>query len=128
MAKRKVLIADDDPVVRLFMRDVFSKIFGFDCDETDSAAKAAEKTAAGGYDLVLLDQHLSDGTLADYCRLLSKGGKGLPVPKWVVSGEKPLDWDEDGMKACGVLGYLVKPCRIDDLREILEKQFPGSIK
>lgn len=128
MAKRRVLIADDDPVVRLFLRDVFGKIFGFDYDEADTVARAVEKTASGGYDLVLLDQHLSDGTLADYCRLVARGGRGLDTPKWVVSGEKPLDWDEAGMKACGVQGYLVKPCRIEELREIVDKQFPGSGK
>jgi len=122
-----VLIADDDPVVRLFLGDVLGKVFGFLTEEASTVALAAEKTAAGGFDLVLIDRNLSDGTLEDYCRLAVRGGFQA-VPKLVISGEKPLEWDQDKMKTCGIFGYLLKPCRIDEIRAMLGKKFPGSCK
>ncbi len=40
----------------------------------------------------------------------------------------PLDWDARKMRSCGVLGYLLKPCRIDDLRGLFQELFPGGRK
>jgi len=128
MAKRRVLIADDDQVVRLFLFEVLGKVLGFEVEEATTVSEAARKTVSGKYDLVLVDRHLADGTLEDYCAALTKDGGGLDVPKWVVTGEKPLEWDDSRMQACGIRGYLVKPCRIDELKAALETVFPGGSK
>lgn len=122
-----MLIADDDQVVRLFLSDVLTKVFGFEAEEAATVAKAAEKTASGAFDLVLIDRNLADGTLEDYCRKAARGGF-RDVPKLVISGEKPLNWDEASMAGCGVFGYLLKPCRIDELKDMIGKKFPGSLK
>ncbi len=117
-----VLIVDDDPVSRQFMKDVLSAGMGLAVLEARNVGEGIALAQDSAPDLILLDQHMPDGTAADFCDgLIGKAPALASVPKWVVTGERPLDWDEDLWHKRGVVGYMMKPCQIDQLENAVRK-------
>ncbi|MFA5160805.1 MAG: response regulator [Elusimicrobiales bacterium] len=117
----RVLIADDDPLAREFLRDVCIRCLGLKTVEAKNLREAVAITAEGGLDAVLIDQNLGDGKAEDYFAAAAKmGGAAASVPKWLITGQRPLNWDSPAMSARGVKGYLVKPCHMDEIRAALE--------
>jgi len=58
----KVLLIDDSEMVRLTTGAILD---GYDVSEAESVASARAQLAAGGFDVVILDQHLGDGLGTD---------------------------------------------------------------
>jgi len=118
----RILIVDDDTVSREFLRDVCERYLGYKTVEAKGLREAIVATSAGGIDAVLIDQNLGDGKAGDYFAALAKMGEETrAIPKWMITGQRPLDWDASAMSACGVLGYLVKPCHMDEIKAALER-------
>lgn len=117
-----VLIVDDDPVSRQFMKDVLSTALGLTVLEARNVGEGIALAQEAVPDLILLDQHMPDGTAADFCEgLLGKSPALAGVPKWIVTGERPLEWNEDVWRKRGVVGYMMKPCPIDRLEAAVRK-------
>lgn len=117
-----VLIVDDDPVSRQFMKDVLSTALGLTVLEARNVGEGIALAEESVPDLILLDQHMPDGTAADFCDgLIGKAPALSAVPKWVVTGERPLEWNEDVWHKRGVVGYMMKPCPIDQLEAAVRK-------
>jgi len=120
-----ILIIDDDPVTRGFLRDVCAQYLGHKVSEAASVKEALALTRAAAPDAVLIDRRLGDGSAEDYFQALAKTApSALGIPKLIITGERPLDWDADAMAAFGVAGYLVKPCRLDEIKAALDSALP----
>lgn len=117
----RILVLDDDPTTRQFLRDILEKILKHQVSEAGSVGKALELAGGQAFDLMLLDLRLPDGTAMDVCKGLKERGTGADVPKWVITGEKPLDWDEALWASFGVRGCLVKPFPIEKLVGLIEQ-------
>ncbi|MDD4005082.1 MAG: response regulator [Elusimicrobiaceae bacterium] len=118
----RALIIDDDKAVRDFFRTVLEKLCGLEVAEADTVAAGLKCLSAGLPDILLLDSNLPDGTARDFCFQLKKNApQALALPKLIISGVRRLERDNFDWQACGVKGYLVKPCSIDELKEAVTK-------
>ena len=115
-------MVDDDPIVRQFLRDVLEKLLRHTVTEASSLQKVLQMGSQPPVDFIFLDQTLPDGMALDVCQALSQLDGWGDVPKWIIAGEKPLEWDPDFWSRFKVKGCLVKPIRIDQIEEILNRE------
>ena len=109
---KKVLVVDDDAMLRDLAVDVLSSQF-----EVRSAVDGQdgwEKAQAWRPDLVVTDLMMPRMHGYELCGLL-KGGAGLPGVKIMVSSSKTFTTDISQAKAAGADDYLVKPYMPADL-------------
>ena len=64
MPKPKILLIEDDPAVRHGMA-AFLRANDLDVDESETCQRATELFRGGGYDVVVADYSLPDGTSLD---------------------------------------------------------------
>lgn len=106
-----VLVVDDDPVVRVLLRDLL-EADGHAVAEAIDAAEARGRLADGRWDLVLLDRRLPD---ADGLLLLApiRDSSGCPVIVLSV-----LDDEHNRMLGLGLgaTDYIAKPFSAVDMR------------
>ncbi|WP_432408470.1 response regulator [Wukongibacter sp. M2B1] len=103
----KVLIVEDDPMVREINEKFLKKVEGYSLyDSVNSIEKAKESILTGDPDLILLD-------------IFFPQGKGLELLKWIRSGnikcdvilitaDRSIETVEEAFRY-GVVDYLVKP-------------------
>ena len=113
----RILTLEDDPRTRQFLRDAIGGFLKHDVRAASGLQEALALARSVPFDLMLLDQRLRDGTALDFCRALPTSC--LPVPKWILTGEKPLSWDSRLWDLLGVRGYLLKPVSLDLLMETI---------
>ncbi len=103
----KVLIVEDDPMVREINEKFLKKVEGYKlCDSVNSIEKAKESIVEGHPDLILLD-------------IFFPQGKGLELLKWIrsenikcdiilITADKSMETVEEAFRY-GAIDYLVKP-------------------
>lgn len=116
---KKVLIVDDDTVLRETLTEQLHLHEEFSIDEAESAKDALEKLKKQTYDVILLDVGLPDMDGRDACRLIRRQGIKIPVIMLTAA-----DSDADtilGLDA-GANDYIVKPFRLGILLARLRAQ------
>ncbi|MFA6093078.1 MAG: type II/IV secretion system protein [Elusimicrobiota bacterium] len=107
--RRRVLVADDDTVVRVLMRQILSKE-GFEVEEACDGAQALEKLAARPPDLLLCDLNMPKvdgwGVIRGVREKL--GQAALPI---VVMTAEADDRSQELALKLGADDYIVKPSR-----------------
>lgn len=121
-----ILVLDDDPVTRQFLRDVLEKLLKHSVEDASRVESAVEIARGRPFDFMFLDMNLPDGTALDFCRALSRLDIGVGTPKCLITGNKPLEWDSGPWSGFGVKGCLVKPFKIDSLVDILNECLGNS--
>jgi DNA-binding NtrC family response regulator len=109
----KVLIADDDPVIRQVLADILAEL-GHETAETATAAATVQAAQAGGFDLVLLDLSFPD--CSDLSTLETLRAKVPAADVIMVTAQT----EDLGLVAeatrLGAFDYVPKPIRDDDIR------------
>jgi CheY-like chemotaxis protein len=121
-----ILVMDDDSVTRVFLGDVLGKLFNHTVHAAASVEEALDAAVRAPMDLMFLDQNLPDGTAVEFCETLAQAPGRRTVPKWLVTGEKPLRWDAAFWRGFDVRGCLIKPFRIDQIERILQECLPSN--
>lgn len=118
IAQIRVLVVDDDPVVRRLHRGFVGALDGFRVvAEAASGRAAVELAVGGGVDLVLLDMRMPDVSGVEVLhRLRTVGGASPDV--LVISSSRDQVTVRQAL-AAQVVGYLVKPFTEDALHERL---------
>ncbi len=119
----RILVVDDEPLVRQMVRDVLAD---YEVVLVDSADEAAELLgdASQSFDLLITDRKMPgklDGD--DLLRLVRTEHPGTQV--LVMTAYKDLE----SVRACFALGgfdYLLKPVNIDDLRGVVKRALSGK--
>lgn len=116
-ATRKILVADDEPTVRLSIRMVLKKLGAVAIDEADDGRKALQKLYDGGYDLVLLDMlmpNMNGIEFLETARIID------PAPPVVIVSAYA---DIPQVKAVRHLaaGVIQKPFDIKELEQVCRK-------
>jgi CheY-like chemotaxis protein len=101
-ARAKVLVVDDDPDIRLTLRQVL-RDEGFTVLEAKNGLEALESVAEDNPDVVLLDLMMPLVNGWDVLKTLRNARKDLPV---IILSAVPLEGD-DGVD--GIVDYVVKP-------------------
>lgn len=116
MSRLRLLIVDDEPLIRAGIRAALSAIGDVEIvAECEDVAGAAEAIRSLAPDLVLLDIQLPDGTGFD---LVRRVGPGQMPPVVFVTA-----YDEFAIRAFEVnaVDYLLKPFDEDRLRESIQR-------
>lgn len=107
-AIKKILVVDDDDVLRGSLMEQMELYEEFSCAEAATAAEGLTLAKDGHFDLVLLDVGLPDMDGRELCRLMRRAGINVPVI--MLTG---ADTDSDtilGLDA-GANDYVTKPFR-----------------
>ena len=116
MSNLRLLVVDDEPLIRAGIRNGLSAIDGVEIvGECESGARAVEAILAENPDLVLLDVQMPDGTGLDVVREV--GPRRMPPVVFVTA------YDEYAVQAfeCNAVDYLLKPFDDDRLRSAIER-------
>lgn len=116
---KKILIVDDDTVLRETLTEQLHLHEEFSIDEAESAKTALEQLKMNNYDVILLDVGLPDMDGRDACRLIRRQGVKVPIIMLTAA-----DSDADtilGLDA-GANDYIVKPFRLGILLARLRAQ------
>ena len=108
MSKPKILLADDDRVIRVTFANSL-RARNFDVIEASNGKNAIEIGCDTQPDLAIMDFQLPDISGADAAFELQKKAK---VPSIFLSAYAEKEFVEKAAKA-GALGYLVKPIDVD---------------
>ncbi len=121
-----VLVVDDDPVVRVLLRELLSDA-GHAVDEADSAAAAERHLQRRDWDLVLLDRRLPD---CDGLLLLQSVKERCHCPVIVLT---VMNDERDRMLGLGLGAddYMTKPFNVSEMtlrvRNLLRSQDAPSV-
>jgi len=117
-----VLIVDDSPVMRRFIRRVLG-LSGFDmgdCLEAGNGEEALEQLSAHGVDIILTDINMPGMNGEELLRRLSADGVLKSIPAMVISTDATNERIVR-MIELGAQGYMSKPFTPETLREELER-------
>lgn len=120
--KKKLLVVDDDPAVRRFMRRALQGA-EYEVIEAADGDEAVESAAAKRPDLVLLDMHMPrlDG-IAALSEIMDAG----PIPVIMVTGDGDMERVKLAMER-GACGYITKPFDLQSLRtSVMDNLLVGS--
>ena len=107
----KVLVVDDEPAIRRFLRTSLTAQ-GYQVDEAENSAAASNRLRRNAHDVLVLDLGLPDGDGFDIIERVR--GQGSTVPIIVLSARS----DETGKVRALDLGaddFVTKPFGIDEL-------------
>jgi two-component system LytT family response regulator len=112
----RVLIVDDEPVIRQGIRDLLAEMAEIEvAGECETGAQAIEAIEARRLDLVLLDVQMPDCSGLDVVRRI--GVERMPMVIFVTA------YDEYAVAAFEInaADYLLKPFHGDRLRKSIER-------
>ncbi|HSD29067.1 MAG TPA: HD domain-containing phosphohydrolase [Vicinamibacteria bacterium] len=114
IARARVLIVDDDPVVRETIRDSVEHL-GYATREAGSAEEALENLTRELPDLILLDVRMPGITGIELCRQLKADQATHLIPVVLLTAQGELDTRVAGLEA-GADDYFTKPVHLRELR------------
>lgn len=109
----RILIVDDDPVVRDTIRDSVEHL-GYAAREAGSAEEAVECLAQELPDLILLDVRMPGITGIELCRQLKGDERTRLIPVVLLTAQGELDTRVSGLEA-GADDYFTKPVHLREL-------------
>lgn len=121
MAK-KVLCVDDDQDTCEMMTILLGQS-GYEAVQAKTAYDGLMLSREGGFDLIILDWKLEDGTGIELCQMIRTFDPKTPI--LFYSGAAYQDEVEKAMKV-GAQGYLVKPTGLAHLMQAISKHTGGE--
>src|SRR5215470_3762734 len=117
MAKRTILIVDDEAVVRRVLGEALSRT-GLTVELASSGAAALERLEQPGIDLLLLDLQLGDIDGVGVLQAARQRWPDLPIIMLTAHGSLP---SAIAAVRAGAADYLLKPISIATLRDVVNR-------
>ncbi|MFH1418626.1 MAG: sigma-54 dependent transcriptional regulator [Planctomycetota bacterium] len=117
MAKPRILIIEDEKLIRWSLRQRFTKE-GYTVDESESGSQGLEKLSRATYDLVMLDYKLPDMTGLDVLRRIREDDQDIVV--LLMTAYSNVENAVEAMRL-GAYDYVSKPFKIDALMLTVNK-------
>lgn len=116
--KKKLLIADDEPNIRLLIKRIFEKDYAI--IEAENGRKAVDLAFRHVPDIILMDIMMpeSDGLAALSEMKANKSTKDIPVIMLTGVGH---ELNERLAKSVGATGYMRKPIKTQELLDAVSK-------
>src|SRR3990167_3939841 len=121
--KRRVLVVDDDAVIRDMAVDILSP--EYEVMEAIDGQDGWEKARSWRPELVISDLMMPRMHGYELCKLL-RSPEGLGGVKILVASSKPFATDKAQALAAGADDYIVKPFPINDLLDKVRKLLPRA--
>jgi DNA-binding NtrC family response regulator len=117
VSRGRILVVDDERSLREFLTILLEQE-GYDVATADTVASGTEKVSGGGFDLVMCDLKLPDGSGLE---VLSEARRlGVASPFIIITAHTTPQHALEALRA-GAAEYLSKPFNVDDLKLILSK-------
>ena len=117
-AKRRLLIAEDNPEIRELLRRTLSKE-GYEVETANHGADALTLIESGQpYDLLISDVRMPE---MDGEKLLQAARRSRPDFKVILVTSFGSPDDSRRLRDLGAIGFLLKPFKIPDLLDAIEK-------
>lgn len=113
--KRRILLVDDDVAVLLTLKAVL-EMHGFEVQTAQSVADAAQKLAAGPYQMVITDMRMETDNAGQQVVRMAREQKYRPATA-ILTAYPPDESDWRESEACSL---LVKPVGTKDLVRQIE--------
>ncbi len=113
--KRKILVVEDEAVVRESVRDWLVED-GYDVECVGSGEEALERMKKEEFGVVVLDLRLPG---IDGLQVFEHAKELTPETKGVIITAYPSKETREKAKRLGLLDYLPKPFKVDDLEKIV---------
>ena len=114
-----VLVVEDDPGTRGLIQDVL-ELAGYSVETAPNGAVAREFLAAGGIEIVVLDQMLPLVHGLELCRLIRGKRSDVYLPIIMVTALGG-DTHQHNAFAAGADVYLTKPFDVDELLYVVDR-------
>ncbi len=115
MKRAKVLVVDDEPVIRSLLSDVLGEE-GLDVVVAEGGKEGIERARNDRFDLVFTDVHMPDVNGIEVLKAVKRMEKPTQV---ILMDSYPDSLVEKGL-SLGAYGCLHKPFELKGLRSILE--------
>jgi len=113
--KKRILIVEDEAIVRESLRDWFVES-GYDVDIAEDGNEALAKMKGEEFDIIVLDLRLPR---IDGLQVFEEAKKLKPQIKGVIVTAYPSKDTQEEAERLGLLGYLPKPFKVEDLERII---------
>jgi ATP-dependent Lon protease len=122
--KEKILIVDDEEIMRNFLLDVFIDE-GYNLDLAVDGAEALEKISKNQYQLIITDIRMPgvDGT-----QVLKKAKESNPHVEVIVITGYASPQTKQECQRLGAAYYIAKPFQINQIRALVNKVVRGKQK
>lgn len=122
---RHILVVDDSPTMRMLFVMTLKKISrDISIEEAVNGADAWGKLQERAFDLVFTDMQMPEMDGAGLIRLIRRElGSALPVIIVTTKGEET---DRDSGLALGASGYITKPVKGHEIREVVLNYIEGQ--
>lgn len=108
MSNRRVLVIDDDEVVREVVRGCFEDVAGWKVSTASSGQEGLESVLTEKPDAIVLDMIMPRMDGITFLRALSDNPTVYPIPVVLLTARVDLT-DPDTFSMMGVCGAIVKP-------------------
>ena len=117
--RKKVLVVDDEEVIRQFLRTLLAK-WGYEVEEAEDGVKALEQLAKDNYDLLICDILMPNKNGWEVLKEIKSNPKIKEIPVIVLTGKKE---DSDIFRGyeLGAIYYMTKPFTIAQLLHTLQR-------
>jgi CheY-like chemotaxis protein/GAF domain-containing protein len=119
LADKRILVADDEPIIRQTISDVLCK-FGCQVELACDGNEAIAKLEMGTYDLVLSDIKMPHRSGYDIFAIAKEKNAGLPFVFMTGFGYDP-NHSVIRARQEGLSGVLYKPFKVDELLSLLRE-------
>lgn len=116
MAKKKILIADDERAFVYFLKENLSQK-GYLVDVAYDGKEALELIKSNMYDAMFLDHNMPELTGLELAKYVKE--KNIKSKVVMVTGYDEMN--EPFAKKVGVDAYLTKPVKTEDIEKIIER-------
>ena len=120
MKRMTVLIADDDPVILMILRQNLEPA-GFEVHHAANGPEALQRLVTSAYDLAYLDIHLPEMDGLEATQRIRKEFPTYMQPCIIAMTANAMSEDRAICLAAGMNGYVGKPFEMEALRAVLRK-------
>jgi len=113
--KRKILLVEDETVVREALRDWLTED-GYVVDVAEDGEEALEKIKKEEFGVIVLDLKLPG---IDGLQVFEEAKELKPETKGVIITAYPTEEGREKARKLGLLDYLAKPFKVEDLEKLI---------
>ena len=116
----RILLAEDNPVNQRVTQLMLDRL-GHHLDIVSDGRAAVEAATTAQYDVILMDVQMPQMDGLEATRRIRTGLAGEHQPYMVAMTANAMVEDRDACAAAGMEGYLAKPVRAHELRQLLNR-------
>lgn len=117
---KHILVVEDSSTTRSMIRAALEEIEDFSSVEAGTGFEALKTLPTQNFDLIITDINMPDINGLELISFVKDHPSYKDIPLLIVSTERSEEDMKRGMEL-GASGYITKPFRPEDLREIVKK-------